>query len=92
MSRRVAGASSAVTDLVLGVFGQHFDGAVQANIDVSAREGPNSQNGGQGSARLDRRQQYVKGAPAELDGPAVGEQLSFSAMRRLRAALVWRAC
>src|SRR5271156_3889059 len=29
----------AVTDIVLGVFGRHFDGAVQANIDVSAREG-----------------------------------------------------
>src|SRR5271168_242580 len=29
----------AVADIVLGVFGRHFDGAVQANIDVSAREG-----------------------------------------------------
>ena len=29
----------AVRDIVLGVFGRHFDGAIQADIDVSAREG-----------------------------------------------------
>ena len=29
----------AVTDIVLGVLGRHFDGAIEADIDVSAREG-----------------------------------------------------
>src|SRR5437879_3211795 len=33
------GYSPAVTDIVLGDFDRHLDGAVRADIDVSAREG-----------------------------------------------------
>jgi hypothetical protein len=60
------------------VFAECYGGSLDDPVGPHARH--QRVLGDDGSARLDQRHQHVEGAPAELDRPAVGEQLA--AMRQ----------